>query len=175
MPYYIGRCEYIPYDRPGLYFNVGCAGYDHCFHGSAAGVAWVWCFTGSSHGFDDVILAIKVFIADQLNLDLAPVVLVNGKNGYVLVFLLVDGDLQYYGVVISISIIDHFDIVDQVIAVQVEVVDFSIGGIEVTFKPFECFRLLEEVHHGVEVQVITREVQFFISVILSFQVESECE
>ena len=54
------------------------------------------------------------------------------------------------------KILNHY-VVDKIIVIQVEVIDPGIFIIQGFFETFKCFRFLEQVHHGVKVEVVTRQ------------------
>ncbi len=63
--------------------------------------------------------------------------------------------------------VGHIDVVNPAVAVEVEVVDAGILAVKSHFKAFQGFRLLEQLHGSVEIQVITRETQVILLPILS--------
>lgn len=121
-------------------------------------------FTGISHvariwsssvlgiiGFYNVVLPVKQLVANQLYLNGAVVKLLNSKYGYVLCFMLIDCNPQNNVVHIPINIIIHHDVIDHVVAIQVEVVHQSVFIVQISFKIFEGFRFLEEFHYCIEI------------------------
>ncbi len=67
---------------------------------------------------------------------------------------------------ITISVVGDGYVVNHVVAVEVQVIDPCVLIVDVSLERFEGLRLLEEIHDCVEVQVITRETQVFLRVIL---------
>ena len=66
----------------------------------------------------------------------------------------------------SIHIIRYRYVIDHVIAIKVKVIDPGIFIIQVPFKSFQCFRFLKQVHHSVEVKVISRQTKVFFGPVL---------
>jgi hypothetical protein len=69
-------------------------------------------------------------------------------------------------VILTVNIIGYCKVIDVTVVVQVEVVDPGVLIVEASFKSFKRLRLLEKLHDCVEVQVVTRETQVFLRIIL---------
>jgi hypothetical protein len=67
---------------------------------------------------------------------------------------------------VAVGIVRYREIINISVHVQVEVIDPGVLVVEVSFKGLQCLRLLEKFHNCVEVQVVTRETQVFLRVIL---------
>jgi len=67
---------------------------------------------------------------------------------------------------ITVGIIGNGYIVNQVVSVQVEVIDPGILIVQISFKSFQCLRFLEQLHHGIEVKIVTRQAKIFIRLVL---------
>jgi len=102
-------------------------------------------------GFNNVVLSVKQLVANQLYLNGTVVKLLNSKYGYVLCFTLIDCNPQNNVVHISIDIVIHHDVIDHVVAIQVEVVHQSVFIVQLSFEIFECFRFLEQFHYCIEI------------------------
>ncbi|KAF5047266.1 hypothetical protein DSECCO2_462240 [anaerobic digester metagenome] len=102
-----------------------------------SGVPGIWRF--SIVWLDDVIFPVKVFIPYHLHCYLTVLVFKNCDHSHVLVFPFIDGNLKDNGVVITIYIINHLDVVNVVVTIQVKVIDFGILAVKASFKAFECF------------------------------------
>jgi hypothetical protein len=63
---------------------------------------------------------------------------------------------------ITIDEIMNRYIVNQVITVKIKVVYPGIGIVETPFKAFQSLRLLEELHYGIEVQIVARQTEILI-------------
>ena len=70
--------------------------------------------------------------------------------------------------IISIGVISNCDIVDEVIAVEIKIIDLRFLIVKVSLKSFKSFRLLEKLHHRVEVEIVSGQSQVFIRIILSY-------
>jgi len=62
---------------------------------------------------------------------------------------------------IPVGIIGHGNIIHIPVPVQVQVVDPAVFTVEVPFKLFQGFRFLEELHDGVEVEVVAGQSEVF--------------
>jgi hypothetical protein len=67
---------------------------------------------------------------------------------------------------ITVNVILDHDVVDKIIVVKVEVVDPGIFVIQASFETFKCFRFLEQVHHCIKVEVVTRQAEVLCRVVL---------
>jgi hypothetical protein len=67
---------------------------------------------------------------------------------------------------ISVDKIRYSYVVSHVVGVEVEVVDMGILIVEVSFESFKRFRFLEQLHNCVEVEIVTRETQVFLRIVL---------
>jgi len=63
---------------------------------------------------------------------------------------------------ISIDIIGNGYIVHHVVPVQVEVIDPGILVIQIPFKAFKGLRFLEQLHHGIKVEIVARQTEILI-------------
>jgi hypothetical protein len=115
-------------------------------------VARVWsCSVFGVIGFYNVVFSVKQLVANQLYLHGTVVKLLNSKHGYVLCFTLIDCNPQNNVVHIPIDIIIHHDVIDHVVAIQVEIVHQSVFIIQISFKIFEGFRFLKQFHYCIEI------------------------
>jgi hypothetical protein len=122
VPAYVVRVVYVPDHRPGsdliicgsYHFDIVCIDCRAC-------VAGIRCFC--INGFDDIVLSVKQLVTYELYLHRSILELLYGKHCYVLRFLFVKGGTQGYCVHISVNIVGYSNVVHQVIAVKVEVVD----------------------------------------------------
>lgn len=112
-------------------------------------------------GFDNVILSIEIFIANELYPNLTVVFLFNIKSCHILVFGLADSHFETDRVKITFHIVLHADVVYLIITVQIEVIDFRIFLIQLPLKAFECFRFLEKLQNRVKVEIIARKIELF--------------
>jgi hypothetical protein len=118
----VGRPVDEPYQRPGCDLIVG--GGHHCVVCPViciAPVSGIGCL-----GVDrlyNIIPAVEVRVTYQLYLYLPVTELLNGEDCQVLVLIAVECSAKDYGVNIAVNKIIDRDVVDIVIAVQVEVVD----------------------------------------------------
>jgi hypothetical protein len=67
---------------------------------------------------------------------------------------------------IAILVVYYHNIINQIVAIQVEIVYPGIFIIEVSFKLFKGFRLLEKLHYRIKVQIVARETKVFFRPIL---------
>jgi hypothetical protein len=70
-------------------------------------------------------------------------------------------------VYLPVYIVGNRYVVDEVVPVEIKVVDPGVPVIEVPFELLKGLRLLEEIHHGIEVHVVTRETQVLLRPVLS--------
>jgi hypothetical protein len=75
---------------------------------------------------------------------------------------------------ISVCIIRNCDIIYIVIAVQVEVVNCRFLIVQASFKLFQCLRLLEQIHHSVEVEIVSRQTKVLFGIVLGNNVHGCC-
>ena len=159
------RIVYEPDHRPGSDFII-CGSY----HGNIvsvdgpATVAGIRCF--SIYGFNDVVSSVKRLIADELYLYRSVAELLHGEDCHILVFVAVEGCTQHYVVNIAVDIVGDSQVINHVVAVEVEVVDPGVLVVEISLEGFESLRLLEKLHHCVEIQIVTRETQVFLRIVL---------
>jgi hypothetical protein len=150
--------------RPGCNFIIG--GCDHLYISPVGlpGVARIGRF--GVDRFDDIVTSVQRLVANQLDLNSTVTQFFNYKNGNVLLLILVQGGTKHNGMHFSVWIVCNSDVIDVVIAVQVQVVDRRLLIIQTSLKFFEGLRLLEQVHHGVEVQVVSRQTKILIGIVL---------
>ena len=67
---------------------------------------------------------------------------------------------------IAVNIIGDGYVVNHVVTVKVEVVDPGVLVVEVPLEGLEGLRLLEKLHHCVEIQIVTRETQVLLRIVL---------
>jgi predicted membrane protein len=67
---------------------------------------------------------------------------------------------------VPLDIVRNRNVIYQVVAVQVQVIDHGLIIIQATLKSFQGLGFLEEVHHGIEVKVVSRQSEVFFRVIL---------
>jgi hypothetical protein len=67
---------------------------------------------------------------------------------------------------IAVDIVGDGQVINHVVTVKVEVVDPGVLVVEVPFEGFEGLRLLEKLHHCVEIQIVTRETQVLLRIVL---------
>jgi len=67
---------------------------------------------------------------------------------------------------VPVFIIRNSYVVNHIVTVEVEVVDVRVLVIEISLESFKSLRLLEELHNRVEVQIVTRETQVFLGIVL---------
>ncbi len=67
---------------------------------------------------------------------------------------------------IAVDIVGDGQVINHVVTVKVEVVDPGVLVVEVPLESFEGLRLLEKLHHCVEIQIVTRETQVFLRIVL---------
>jgi hypothetical protein len=149
-------CE-VNNHRPAGYFIIGGVDNVGLSPDYIATVSGVGCL--GILGLDDVVFAVKSFVANQLYHDGTVAFFLNHNNSHVLVLILVECNTHYDVVHIAVLIlvvVNHY-VIHVTIVVQVEVVDHFFRVIEFSFKGFQGFRLLEDIHHGIEVQVVTRQ------------------
>ena len=122
-PGHIAGKVYVPYQRPG--FNHYCCGSDRDRPPLSAYIARVGslCIILVVDGFNYVVLPVQGLVADQLYLNRPVAELLNGKYCYILFLILVYCHLQNDSMYISINIINHHNVVDQIVTVQVEIID----------------------------------------------------
>ncbi len=116
--------------------------------------------------FDDIVGAVEGLIPDQLDLDSSAGQLLHHENGHVLLFVTAQGRTQHNVVHIPVHIVGNRNIIDQVIAVQVQVVNHLILAVEAPLKLLEGLRFLEQVHDGIEIQVVSRQTKVLFGVVL---------
>ena len=106
-------------------------------------------------GFYDIIWAIQGLISNKLYLNGAITEPFNGKNCHILKFIAVQSNTQHDIVDSAFNKIMNHDVINKVIAIQVEVVDHYFRIIKAFFKGFQCFRLLKQIHDSEQIQVVT--------------------
>jgi hypothetical protein len=157
-----------PHQRPGSYLISCHPVYHHglSFHiTGVTNITRIGCFiisVGIIIGFNDIVLTIQGLIPDQLDANLVIGFTLDVKDGHVLVLTGIDGHLQYDHMNIPVSIIDHPDVVDPVVPVQIKVIDPAVLIIQTAFKTLKGFRFLKEFHHGKEVQIVSRQTQVIV-------------
>jgi hypothetical protein len=77
-------------------------------------------------------------------------------------------------VYISFHIVRNRNIIYKVIAVQVQVVDHGFLVIQALFKSFQGFRILEQIHHSIEVKIVSRQTKVFIGIALCRYSQGSC-
>ena len=172
-PYNIGGTVDESDQRPCANFNICCG--DHGVVSPVIGiapVAGIDCL--SVVRLDDVIFPVQIRIAYQLYLHLSVTELLDSENGQVLVLISVESGAQNNRVYITVYIILNCDVVDKVVVVQVEIVDPGIFIIQVSLETFKCFRFLEQVHHCIQVKVVTRQSKVLFRVVLCPDCASCC-
>ena len=165
MPAYIERIVYEPDHRPGSDFIV-CGSY-HVNVVSVdcpAIVAGISCFC--IYRFNDVISSVQRLVPDELYLSRSVAELLHCKYCNILVFVPVQCGTQYYSMNILVGIVSYCYIINQVVAVKVEVVDMCIFSIEVSLKGFKRFRFLEKFHDRVEIKIIPWQAEVFLRIVL---------
>jgi hypothetical protein len=115
----------------------------------------------------NIIRSIQGLIPDQLDLHCAVPEFLHNENSHILLLATVKGCTQDNGVYIPIHIISNRNIIDKVVPIQIQVVDHVLTVIQASLKSFQGFRLLEQVHHGIEVKIVTRKTEIFTGIILS--------
>ena len=154
-----------PDHRPGSDFIV-CGSY----HGHVvcvdcpAFVAGIRCLC--IYRFNYIISSVQRFITDELYLHCSVAELFNREDGHILVLVTVKGRTQHYGMDISFGEVGNGNVINHVVTVKVEVVYPGVLVVEASLEGFKGLRLLEEIHDCVEVQIVTRETQVFLRVIL---------
>ena len=111
---------------------------------------------------NDIVFSVQSFISDQLDADTAAAQLLNGEDCHILVFAGIEGNAHHDCVIGSVNIVGYHDVVYVIVTVQVQVVDHLLRIIQAPLKTFERLRILEEVHHGVEVQVVPGQAEIFL-------------
>jgi hypothetical protein len=56
---------------------------------------------------------------------------------------------------IILSVIENHNVVNIIIVVQIEVVNHLLRVVKLALKCLKRFRALEEIHHGIKVEVVT--------------------
>jgi hypothetical protein len=67
---------------------------------------------------------------------------------------------------VPVNIIRNSYVVNHIVTVEVEVVDMRVLVIEISLESFKSLRLLKKLHNRVEVQIVTRETQVLLGVVL---------
>jgi len=165
-PYGVVRIVHVPYHRPGCHLIVGGGNNRHIvpLYGPAV-VTGVGCLRVDR--FHNVILSVKSLVTYQLYLHLAVAKLLNSEDSHILVFVAVKDRTEDDGVHVAIDIIRYGQVINISVSVKVEVVYPGFLIVETFFKGFKRLRLLEKLHDCIEVQVVTRETQVFLRIILS--------
>lgn len=172
-PYHIGRPVDVNDYRPACYFvisgfhNANIATGVYLLFGNNTGISGVGCFGVSR--FNDIVGAVERFITDKLNMHRPTTHFFNNKYSYILKFVLIQRNPERYVVNVSVNVVVYHDVVNIAVAVQVKVVDHVFGVVEFAFKTFQCLRLLEKVHHCVEVKVIAGQSEVFFGPVLRLQ------
>ena len=163
-PNYVARPVHIPDYRPGS--NIIISGGDHIYFPTIclSRVSGIWCF--SINRFHNVIRTIKGLITNQLDLHCTIPELLHDEHSNILLLISVKGCTKDNGVHISIDIIGNRNIIYEVVTIQVQVIDGGFFVIQAPLKSFQGFRFLEQIHHGVEIQVVSRQTQVFIGIVL---------
>ncbi len=159
------RCVDEPDHRPGGYLIIGGRDHGDIVPGNRPPpVTGIGCL--SVYRFNNVIPSVKSLVTYQLYPDFAVAKLFNGKDCHVLRLVPVENRTKYNCVILPVDIVRHSKIIDVTVIVQVEVIDPGVLIVEVSFESFKRLRLLEKLHDCVEVQVVTRETQVFLRIIL---------
>lgn len=105
-------------------------------------------------GFDDVVGAIDVLIADDLHGNaLCLRVFLHENGGYVLIDVLCQHRLNDHEVAAAVGGLDDTEVVHLPVAVEVEVGEGRVGVVEHLFELFEVFGLPEQRCHRLQVEV----------------------
>lgn len=93
---------------------------------------------------------------------LSVVFFLDKKYGDVLVFGIADCNFQTDRMKVAFNLIRNPDIVDIVVTIQIEVINFGFFVIEFFLKTFQCFGFLKKFHYCVKIQIIAWKVEFFL-------------
>jgi hypothetical protein len=163
-PDHVTRTIHPPDHRPVSDIIIGGG---HDIHSPHVGLSRVPGIRGLGvDRLNDVIWTVEGLVPDQLDLYRSVPQLLNHEHSYILLIVAVQLSAKDDGVYLSLGIIGNRDVIDVVVAVQVQVVDHGLLVVQAPFECFQCLGFLEQVHHGIQVQVVSRQTQVFIRVIL---------
>jgi hypothetical protein len=171
-PYNVPRGINIPDHRPGCNIVVSGGNHIHIFPVGFPGIARIWCF--GIDWFDNIIRSVKCLITNQLNLNSTIPQLLHHKNSDILLLVSIQCCAKCNGMHISICIIRYCNIIYIIIAVQVEVVNCGFLVIEFSLEFFQGLRSLENIHYGIEVQIVSRKTKVFRGIVLGSSDRSCC-
>jgi hypothetical protein len=154
----------IPDQGPGCNIIIGSGDHIHISPVDFSCISRVGCF--GIDRFHNVIGPVKGFVPDQLDLYSIVRQLFHHKNGHILLLVLIQGCTQNYGVNVAFHIVGNRNVVYEIISVQVQVIDHGLLIIQALFKSFQGLRLLEQIHYGIEVKVVSRQTQVFFGIVL---------
>lgn len=158
---------------PGCDIIIGGSNHIHIFSVSLPGVSRIRRF--GIDRFNDIVRPVKRLIPDQLNLDRTVPQLFNHENSNILLLVTVKGCAKCYGMDISVNIVRNRNVVNIIITVKIQVIDGGFLIIQASLKRFQCLRLLEEIHHGIKVQIVSRQTKIFIGIVLGSNSRSCCD
>jgi hypothetical protein len=75
----------------------------------------------------------------------------HNEHRNILLLSAIQGGTQNDGVYSTFHIIRNRYVIDELIPVQVQVIDHGLLVVQAPFKTFKRFRLLEQVHHCIEI------------------------
>lgn len=171
-PYYIVGHVYEPYYRPCGNFNVSGPYNCRIVPVCPSGITGIGCL--GIIGFYYVIPSVKCFVTYKLYLYRTVAETLNGEYGYVLTFVPVENCLKHNCMNIPVNIVKDLYIIDVIIVIQVKIVDPGVLIVQAPFKPFKGFRFLEQFHYCIKIEVITRQTQIFIRIVLRHHCSPGC-
>lgn len=111
--------------------------------------------TFHKHRTDDIIVSVQIAVAHHLHIQRAGSALRN-QRGYVLKHAIVETRLNKQGMIIPAVGLDHTQVVDPAVAVQIQVVDHIPAGIQKFLKLLYRTALGESRSNGVQIQIERR-------------------
>lgn len=137
MPDHIGWPVNKPDYRPGCHLIGGGA---HNGHRIGSHITRIRgnAFIGI-YRFHNIIGAVKRLVAYQLNLHGTVTELLNGKYRHILGDIAFKGRPDDNGMYISILVVLNHEVIYQIVAIEVEVIDPAVFAVQVAFKFFKGF------------------------------------
>lgn len=106
------------------------------------------------HGFDDIVGAIDILVADDLHGNTLTLrVFLYKDRCHVLIHIPGENRLDDHQVPITVSRLDDTQIIHLTVAVEVEIGESRVGVVEHIFKLLQVFGLPEEGCHGLQIKV----------------------
>jgi len=105
-------------------------------------------------GFDNVVFAVEVGVADHLHGNCLVLFALNIDGSHILIYVFSKNGLEHYKSVFSFTYFDNTQIVNISVTIEVKVVQVSFLGVEFFFKLFEVVHFAKQSSYGTKVEAL---------------------